>query len=825
MATKRMLIDAAHPEEIRVAVMDGNTLEELDVESAARRQLKGNIYLAKVTRVEPSLQAAFVDYGGNRHGFLAFSEIHPDYYQIPIADREELIAEETAAAASENDDADDEVDDENGDEQEGNGKSVETVGGDDIDEVSTRRNFYPAKRYKIQEVIKRRQILLIQVVKEERGNKGAALTTYMSLAGRYCVLMPNTGKGGGISRKIASGSDRKRLKSIISEFDIPEGMAVIVRTAGADRSKAEVKRDYEYLIKLWSGVRDLTLESTAPALIHEEGSIIKRAVRDHYSRDVEEVIVEGDEGYRQAKDLMKMLVPSHAKKVQPYKDPIVPLFNRYHIETQLETMNSPQVQLKSGGYIVIDITEALIAVDVNSGRATRGRNIEETALKTNIEAASEVARQLRLRDLAGLVVIDFIDMEVHRNQTAVERRLKEAMRKDRARIQIGRISPFGLLELSRQRLRPSITETMTEVCPHCGGTGNRRSIESTTLHVLRGIEEEGARQRAKEMEVFVHSQVALYILNHKREAIAEIEQKFELKIIILEDDNLIPPDFSINKTVTNKQTQNESRNDNRSNNNQSNRGPAAENDESSDDQPKKKRRRRSRRRNRDDEGAQQENGETQVVAADQKEDTNADAAPANPETEGDETEKPARRRRGRRGGRRRNRPSGENAGTSNENAEASAENAGASTETIVEAQSDVAATPAEVPESETNEKTPVEAKTDNDAQTSDKPKRRRVRRKKASAPKADETADNTPKTDAPNKPVAETKSESAPEPEKVAEPVTEPAVEAAPVVEPKSESTGETGPSYNPNVTVVGEAEAPAPDSSRGGWWNKITGN
>jgi ribonuclease E len=825
MATKRMLIDAAHPEEIRVAVMDGNTLEELDVESAARRQLKGNIYLAKVTRVEPSLQAAFVDYGGNRHGFLAFSEIHPDYYQIPIADREELIAEETAAAASENDDADDDVDDENGDEQEGNGKSVETVGGDDIDEVSTRRNFYPAKRYKIQEVIKRRQILLIQVVKEERGNKGAALTTYMSLAGRYCVLMPNTGKGGGISRKIASGSDRKRLKSIISEFDIPEGMAVIVRTAGADRSKAEVKRDYEYLIKLWSGVRDLTLESTAPALIHEEGSIIKRAVRDHYSRDVEEVIVEGDEGYRQAKDLMKMLVPSHAKKVQPYKDPIVPLFNRYHIETQLETMNSPQVQLKSGGYIVIDITEALIAVDVNSGRATRGRNIEETAFKTNVEAASEVARQLRLRDLAGLVVIDFIDMEVHRNQTAVERRLKEAMRKDRARIQIGRISPFGLLELSRQRLRPSITETMTEVCPHCGGTGNRRSIESTTLHVLRGIEEEGARQRVKEMEVFVHSQVALYILNHKREAIAEIEQKFELKIIILEDDSLIPPDFSINKSVTNKQAQNESRNDNRATNNQSNRGPAAENDESSDDQPKKKRRRRSRRRNRDDEGAPQENGETQVAATDQKEDAKTDAATTNPEAEGDDTEKPVRRRRGRRGGRRRNRPAGENEETSNENAETSTENADASTETAVEAPSESAATPAEVTESETDATTPVEAKTDNDAQTSDKPKRRRVRRKKATAPKADEGAGSTPKAAAPSEPVAEATSGPAPEPEKVAEPVAEPAVEAIPVVEPKSESKGEADPSYNPDVTVVGEAEAPAPDSSRGGWWNKITGN
>ncbi|MDP7100915.1 MAG: Rne/Rng family ribonuclease, partial [Rhodospirillales bacterium] len=649
MATKRMLIDAAHSEEIRVAVMDGNQLEELDVESAARRQLKGNIYLAKVTRVEPSLQAAFVDYGGNRHGFLAFSEIHPDYYQIPVADREELLAEESAA--SENDDADDDIDEEtgaNGNDQENDGKTVETVGGDDIDEVETRRKFFPAKRYKIQEVIKRRQILLVQVVKEERGNKGAALTTYMSLAGRYCVLMPNTGKGGGISRKISNGSDRKRLKTIISDFDIPDGMAVIVRTAGADRSKAEIKRDYEYLIKLWSSVRDLTLESTAPAMIHEEASIIKRAVRDHYSRDVAEVIVEGEEGYRTAKDLMKMLIPSHAKKVQPYKDTTVPLFNRYHIESQLETMNSANVQLKSGGYIVINITEALVAVDVNSGRATRGRNIEETALKTNLEAANEVARQLRLRDLAGLVVIDFIDMEIHRNQTAVEHRLKEAMRKDRARIQIGRISPFGLLELSRQRLRPSITETMTEVCPHCGGSGIRRSIESTALHVLRGIEEEGARQRAKEMEVFVHSQVALYILNEKRDAVAEIEQKFEIKVVIMVDDGLIPPDFNINRTVTNKQANAKAKSS-------GSKASGPEADESSEDQPKRKRRRRSKHRNRDkDEGAAK-SPEGQAAADEAETGDSGDTTAEATQTDEEKSDKPARRHRGRRGGHRRNR--------------------------------------------------------------------------------------------------------------------------------------------------------------------------
>ena len=544
MATKRMLIDAAHQEETRVALLNGTQLEELDVESAARRQLKGNIYLAKVTRVEPSLQAAFVDYGGNRHGFLAFSEIHPDYYQIPIADREQLIAEDEQAR-----EADTESDDDDDDGEEGlSGKAIETLGGDDIDEGHDRRRNKPVRRYKIQEVIKPRQIMLVQVVKEERGNKGAALTTYLSLAGRYCVLMPNTGKGGGISRKIGSGADRKRLKTIVNDLKIPDGMAVIVRTAGAERGKAEIKRDFEYLIRLWNDVRELTLASTAPALIHEEANIIKRALRDMYTRDVEEIFVEGDEGYRMAKDLMKLLVPSHAKRVQPYKDPIVPVFSRYNIENQLESMIGQEVQLKSGGYIVINATEALVAVDVNSGRSTRGRNIEETALKTNLEAATEIARQLRLRDMAGLIVIDFIDMDFHRNQTAVERRLKEGMRRDRARIQIGRISPFGLLELSRQRLRPSITETTTDVCPHCAGSGILRSTESTALHVLRGIEEECAKKPATMMTVAMQSSAALYVLNHKRGALAEIEKKFDVKIDISVDDSLIPPNFAIQES-------------------------------------------------------------------------------------------------------------------------------------------------------------------------------------------------------------------------------------------------------------------------------------
>jgi len=589
MTHKRMLIDAAHPEETRVAVLNGNQLEELDVESSTRRQLKGNIYLATVTRVEPSLQAAFIDYGGNRHGFLAFSDIHPDYYQIPVSDREQLIAEdeEARAAVTETDEDEEDLDPK---DTNPSSKAIETIGGDDIDEVEDRRVNKPIRNYKIQEVIKRRQILLIQIVKEERGNKGAALTTYLSLAGRYCVLMPNTGKGGGISKKIGNNIDRKRLKSVVSNLEILEGMAVIVRTAGAERGKAEIKRDYDYLIRLWNEVRELTLVSTAPALIREEANIIKRSLRDVYTRDITDVLVEGDEGYRAAKDLMKILIPSHAKKVQPYKDSTVPLFSRYHIETQLESMIGREVKLKSGGYIVIDSTEALVAIDVNSGRATRGRNIEETALKTNLEAATEVARQIRLRDLAGLIVIDFIDMDFHRNQTSVERRLKEGMHRDRAKIQIGRISPFGLLELSRQRMRPSITETTTDTCPNCGGSGIRRSTESTALHVLRGIEEDGVRYKDSEIEVNVPTEVALYMLNYKREALAEIEKKHDFKIIISENNTLIPPQFTLVQHgapaphQTDKVKQN---------------GTKLEEDgEPADNETKKRKRRRPRRRNK-----------------------------------------------------------------------------------------------------------------------------------------------------------------------------------------------------------------------------------
>ncbi|MFQ5348647.1 MAG: ribonuclease E/G, partial [Rhodothalassiaceae bacterium] len=479
----RMLIDARHPEETRVAVIRGNRVEEFDYESVAKEQLKGNIYLAKVTRVEPSLQACFVEYGGNRHGFLAFSEIHPDYYQIPVADREALLAAEAEAAqaeAAEDDAPEGETRPGKAADEAGEEPEVEEVAGeeDTDEEASERRRLRSLRRrYKIQEVIKRRQILLVQVVKEERGSKGAALTTYLSLAGRYCVLMPNSFNGGGISRKIASQADRKKLKSVLSALDIPEGMGCIIRTAGLNRTKAEIKRDFDYLLRLWDEIRDRTLHSVAPALIHEEANLIRRSIRDLYSRDIDEVLVEGEEGYRTAKEFMKLLTPSHAKRVKHYKG-AVPLFYRYKVESQLEAMYSPVVQLPSGGYLVIDPTEALVSIDVNSGRSTKEHNIEETALKTNLEAADEIARQLRLRDLAGLIVIDFIDMEERGNNRKVEKRLKEALRLDRARIQVGRISSFGLLEMSRQRLRPNLLEASMMPCPTCGGAGVVRSVES-----------------------------------------------------------------------------------------------------------------------------------------------------------------------------------------------------------------------------------------------------------------------------------------------------------------------------------------------------------
>jgi ribonuclease E len=684
----KMLIDATHPEETRVVVLRGQRVEEFDFESASRKQLRGNIYLAKVTRVEPSLQAAFVDYGGNRHGFLAFSEIHPDYYQIPVADRQALIAEDERAQRAADAEADHRVvrhqrrshlrrdelksepveaqvenevesevetehDIENdvaamaacseqiapeadladrmatdapaaaevaveattteggeslahspaatkvpielaqlesssaaepipsesiegsqdanhveaaGDDitapaagvdgdasenqsvspsanitevngSEGDEEVVESVGGADAMEEVPERMPRLRRQYKIQEVIKRRQVMLVQVVKEERGTKGAALTTYLSLAGRYSVLMPNTARGGGISRKITSADDRRRLKEIAQELEVPEGMGVILRTAGASRTKTEVKRDFEYLLRLWETVRDLTLKSTAPKLVYEEGSLVKRSIRDLYNKDIDEILVAGDAAYQEAKEFMRMLMPSHAKNVKPYRDGL-PIFTRHGIESQLDAMFTPVMQLRSGGYIVLNQAEALVAIDVNSGRATREHHIEDTALKTNLEAAEEIARQLRLRDLAGLIVIDFIDMDEKRNNRAVERRLKECLRHDRARIQVGHISHFGLLEMSRQRIRSSVLESSTEKCPHCGGTGHVRSVSSVTLQILRSLEEMLLKGATHNLAVRTRSEIALYLLNHKRAHLRALEERFRIAIMVDADSGI-----------------------------------------------------------------------------------------------------------------------------------------------------------------------------------------------------------------------------------------------------------------------------------------------
>lgn len=547
--TKRMLIDATHVEETRVVIVDGTKLDELDIETSTKKQLKGNIYLAKVARVEPSLQAAFVDYGGNRHGFLAFNEIHPDYYQIPVADREAL--KEALLEEDKDDEHETEADaeTESAEDEESDERIVETVSENEADEVAARR-FKQIKKYKIQEVIHRGQVLLVQVIKEERGNKGAALTTYLSLAGRYCVLMPNNARGGGVSRKITNAADRKRLKGIVSKLPLPTGMSVIVRTAGKERTSLEIKRDYDYLIKTWVQIRDTTMESSAPALIHEEGNLIKRALRDMYTRDIEEILIEGESEYKMARDFMKMLTPSHAKKVKLYKDETIPLFFRYQVEAQLEALHSNIVQLKSGAYLVMDQTEALVAIDVNSGRATKERNIEETALKTNLEAADEIARQLRLRDMAGLVVIDFIDMEEARNNHAIERRMKEALKRDRARVQMGRITGFGLMELSRQRLHSSFIETSYSVCPHCRGKGMIRSTQSASIHTLHVLEEESMKLRFSELHMTVPPETALYVLNYKRRDLNAIEAMYNVKIFLEADASLVfPTDYRMERVV------------------------------------------------------------------------------------------------------------------------------------------------------------------------------------------------------------------------------------------------------------------------------------
>jgi ribonuclease E len=550
----RMLIDARHPEETRVAVVKGNRIEEFDFESAEHKQLKGNIYLAKVTRVEPSLQAAFVDYGGNRHGFLAFSEIHPDYYQIPKADREALLREEAEHAAEEerlraaeidHADFDDAEREEGSDEIEmadatastteaGTGSARSPVDESAADELRKKRQAL-RRRYKIQDVIQRRQVLLVQVVKEERGNKGAALTTYLSLAGRYCVLMPNTSHGGGISRKISNGSDRKRLKSIMTDLKLPSTMGLIVRTAGLQRTKTEIKRDFDYLARLWDEIRERTLGSTAPALIYRDSDLIKRAIRDLYHREIEEVIVEGEDGYKAARGFMKLLMPSHVRRVKLHTE-TTPLFQRSGVEDQLSAMYQPIVQLKSGGYLVINPTEALVSIDINSGRSTREHNIEQTAFNTNLEAAQEIARQLRLRDMAGLVVIDFIDMEQSSHVRKVEKAMKEALKNDRARIQVGRISSFGLMEMSRQRLRTGVLEASTRPCPHCEGTGLMRTPASAGLSALRIIEDEAARGRGDKICLRAGKDAAVYVLNKKRTELADIEHRYGVSVDILIDE-------------------------------------------------------------------------------------------------------------------------------------------------------------------------------------------------------------------------------------------------------------------------------------------------
>jgi ribonuclease E len=650
-----MLIDAAHPEETRVAIVDGRKIEEFDFESRAKRQLRGNIYLAKVTRVEPSLQAAFIEYGGNRHGFLAFNEIHPDYYQIPVADREAIMAE------AHDDEDEDDLD------RESTGDDVDPESALADEERLKRRLM---RRYKIQDVIKRRQILLVQVVKDERGAKGAALTTWLSLAGRYCVLMPNTGKGGGISRKITNTSDRRRLKSAVSALEVPKGMGLIIRTAGAKRTKAEIKRDYQYLLRLWETIRETTLASHAPSVIYEEENLVRRAVRDMFDKDFDGIQVEGVEGFKEARDFMRVLMPAQAKKVHLYRGSR-PLFAANGIEELLTQIHQPVVPLKSGGYLVINQTEALVAIDVNSGRATKERNVEQTAFKTNMEAAEEAARQLRLRDLAGLVVIDFIDMDEGKNNRAVERVLKEALSSDRARIQMGRISPFGLMEISRQRRRLGVIEGATEACPHCQGTGRIRSAESAALMTLRAVDIEAGKNGAGVVVLKVCTAVGLYILNHKRAYLQSLLERRGLNVIVQIDDSLGQGEHNIERTETNEdfvapeiempnldddfdaslyEDEDEDDDEEIIADDDDDTVEALDREDSDDDEPRERSERheggrdRGRGRNRRRRGGRRDEETSDVEAV--------DTVSADDASDDEEDENGRRRRRGRRGGRR-----------------------------------------------------------------------------------------------------------------------------------------------------------------------------
>ncbi len=906
-----MLIDATHSEETRVVVVDGNKVEEFDFESENKRQLAGNIYLAKVTRVEPSLQAAFVDYGGNRHGFLAFSEIHPDYYQIPVADRQALLEEERAyaeaqAAKDEDEpkpkrrsrsrsrskskaedvttedaktsgeiegmetvdltdddevtvsddeasspmervtetpvetpavdedastdadgsDADDNDDDEDGKSSDATAKdeSIESVADeDDSEDIRPVRKPRP-KRYKIQEVIKVRQILLVQVVKEERGNKGAALTTYLSLAGRYCVLMPNTARGGGISRKITNAADRKKLKEIANEIQVPTGAGLIVRTAGAKRTRAEIKRDYEYLQRLWEQIRELTLKSIAPAKIYEEGDLIKRSIRDLYNREIDEVFVEGERGYRIAKDFMKMIMPSHAKNVKRYEEGL-PLFARYQVESYLSGMFNPTVQLPSGGYIVIGVTEALVAIDVNSGRATKEGSIEQTALKTNLEAADEVARQLRLRDLAGLIVIDFIDMDERKNNASVEKRMKDKLKTDRARIQVGRISGFGLMEMSRQRLRPGMIEATTQPCQACHGTGLIRSDDNLALSIIRQIEEEGTRRRSREVLVKCPVGIANFLMNQKREHIAQIEARYGLSVRIEGDPSLVSPEFTLEKfktatrnvapvadhivsVDTSLMDQIDEDEADTSSDEEAPEAQSSSHDNGNADGEGKPKRRRRRRRSRGGRGknggGDYQNGEDNKDAS--SADENADA-PQN--AEGAEAAEPA------------NQDTAE---------EAKPDAAPVAADTATEAEAEAPVTE-EKPKPKTRsrsrstsakakaEKEAAETAADGDAKTAEpapeaaeeeKPKPKRTRAKAKPKPKAETKASEEVKEDAPAEAKADDAAEEKPKPKRTrakAKPKAEPKTKAAPKSKAKAE---EPAPTPAPEETKAPE-QAPAP--------------
>jgi ribonuclease E len=844
--TMRMLIDARHREETRVAIVKGNRIEEFDFESAEHKQLKGNIYLAKVTRVEPSLQAAFVDYGGNRHGFLAFSEIHPDYYQIPREDKIALLAEEAEHAAEEaalraEEDEDEAVEgavediapvalgeDEDGEGHDDAPRAPRRGGGDEAADELRRKRMALRRRYKIQDVIKRRQVLLVQVVKEERGNKGAALTTYLSLAGRYCVLMPNTSHGGGISRKISNAADRKRLKSIIADMALPSTMGCIVRTAGLQRTKTEIKRDFDYLARQWDEIRENTLKSAAPALIHNDSDLIKRAIRDIYNRDIEEVIVEGEYGYKAARDFMKLLMPSHARRVKQYAD-AVSLFQRFGVEDQLAAMYHPVVQLKSGGYLVINPTEALVSIDINSGRSTREHGIEQTAVATNLEAAREIARQLRLRDMAGLVVIDFIDMELNGNIRKVEKAMKEALKDDRARIQVGRISGFGLMEMSRQRLRTGVLEASTRECPHCEGTGLVRTASSSGLSALRMLEEEAARGRGSIITLRASQEAAFYVLNNKRRELDEIETRYGVTITILpdgevegarmsveaagprptqivhyapiveEDDDLdLPEDeeeFEEEEEVVEATEARRERAEPRE----------GEREDRDGGNRRRRRRRRGRRGSRDENGSDAEGQSEQSEEALQDGEDEGESD-AETETEGNEPvgereegetaeagEARRRGRRGRRGGRRRR--GGEEGVT--EGSEAAGEAA-----PVADAEADGAAEPVAEPAVETVAEAP-------EAEAVPKTRRR---------PRARKTADKPVAGEAAAEPVAELAAEA---PAEAAAPEAAAEEAEAPAPKPKR-SRKKAAPAAEPAVAadaapeaVAADAEAPAPKPKR----------